>query len=151
MKNKMETITIVISCIVLGYVISSVLSVDCGQRGCDYLQTYPCSWTDESCQFQYDHTTFECMDVPSGASIDVTCTESTGNPFQVMIFDKVNCWEYDYFHDFTCYNDAECRNMDTDSPKSFTGTTNVADGHAVYVRMKNSDPCVQITCSVSFT
>lgn len=124
---------------------------DCKTKGCVYQDTFPCTWTDEYCEFQYNKVVYMCEEVPDGANINVQCSESTGNEFQMLVFPREECWKYDYYYDDYVCNNPDCRDMTTTSPKSFTGTADVSDDHAVYIEIENRQPCSRVTCSVSFT
>lgn len=84
------------------------------REDCSKQDTYPCQWSESSCEFQYGELTFTCSDVPRDADVSVTCTPSDATKeYSVRILDTQDYRKYWYWKpDYHCVN-RDCRNWIT--------------------------------------
>ena len=84
--------------IVLANISMVYSAVQCGtsgsRLGCSDAQTFPCQWPAHQCEYQYDYITFKCRDVPSGASVSISCHSDSNVQYQVNMLDGPNYENY---------------------------------------------------------
>lgn len=129
------------------------------RQGCSMKQTFPCSWTDHQCEFQYDSLFFVCEATPDNSAVSVSCVPTDNSKqYDVEVLDAIqfgtkNSWIPTY----TCANEDACATWST-GPYAWSGVldyniTNDVEPTpmSLYttVSMVDHNSCLDVTCTIT--
>lgn len=127
------------------------------RAGCSQTKTFPCSWTNVQCEFQYDFMRFDCLAVPANQnmSVSVSCSPTDSNKaYTTRVFDSTSSEKFlMYSPNYSCENEG-CEDEvtgDFDWSNVVSNTTDAENGYySLFIGMVDYNTCLDITCDVEF-
>lgn len=128
--------------------------VQCGtsatRHGCSSVQTFPCRWLEHRCEYQYDYISLDCLQVPSGSSVSISCTAHNDVEYEVNVLDGPNYENYygEMNDGRTCLNGL-CDTLTIGTYEWSGETPNTEDEpYWIVIDKEDANVCLDITCTV---